>query len=178
MLAGKGSNHREPLGQTTHGFPSGEASLCFYSRHVPAVYFDERNNGSAVSYAIDFDACPSPVYSLGDGSFAMRNGLSGVIRVKIGRQGQVNTAICAANAETIVVRGHDLCRDLIGKVTLRTMCGYWWLAACPPMLSGGCWMPRWWPSPNMGWFSGGQSLTLPRHPNPCKAVPPDVDAVR
>ena len=47
----------------------------------------------------------------------MRNGLSGVIRVKIGRQVQVNTAISAANAETIVVRGHDLCRDLIGKVT-------------------------------------------------------------
>ena len=37
--------------------------------------------------------------------------------LKIGRQGQVASAISAANPDTIVVRGLDLCRELIGKVT-------------------------------------------------------------
>jgi citrate synthase len=36
--------------------------------------------------------------------------------MKIGRQDQRYTAICASNPATIVVRGHDLCADLIGKV--------------------------------------------------------------
>lgn len=36
--------------------------------------------------------------------------------MKIGRQADRNTAISAANAATIVVRGHDLCRDLIGRI--------------------------------------------------------------
>jgi citrate synthase len=38
--------------------------------------------------------------------------------VKIGRQGNPASAIATANAEMIVVRGHDLCKDLIGSVTL------------------------------------------------------------
>jgi citrate synthase len=38
--------------------------------------------------------------------------------VKIGRQRDPASAISTANADTIVVRGHDLCRDLIGAVTL------------------------------------------------------------
>ena len=37
--------------------------------------------------------------------------------MKIGRQSQTRSAISASNAETIVVRGLDLCRDLIGRVT-------------------------------------------------------------
>ncbi len=37
--------------------------------------------------------------------------------MKIGRQTQFSSAISTSNAETIVVRGHDLCRDLIGRVT-------------------------------------------------------------
>jgi citrate synthase len=37
--------------------------------------------------------------------------------MKIGSQGAKASAISASNAETIVVRGHDLCRDLIGKVS-------------------------------------------------------------
>ena len=36
--------------------------------------------------------------------------------MKIGRQDRRFTAICASNAETIVVRGHDLCAELIGRV--------------------------------------------------------------
>jgi citrate synthase len=38
--------------------------------------------------------------------------------VKIGRQRDPASAISTANAEMIVVRGHDLCRELIGSVTL------------------------------------------------------------
>jgi citrate synthase len=37
--------------------------------------------------------------------------------VKIGRQDQSSSAISASNAEAIVVRGRDLCRELIGRVT-------------------------------------------------------------
>jgi citrate synthase len=37
--------------------------------------------------------------------------------MKIGSQSVASSAICASNADTIVVRGYDLCRDLIGKVS-------------------------------------------------------------
>src|SRR5688572_22351327 len=37
--------------------------------------------------------------------------------MKIGSQAQRSSAISASNAETIVVRGHDLCRDLVGVIT-------------------------------------------------------------
>lgn len=37
--------------------------------------------------------------------------------VKIGSEKETCSAICTSNAETIVVRGFDLCRDLIGSVT-------------------------------------------------------------
>ena len=36
--------------------------------------------------------------------------------MKIGRQEHRSSAICASNADTIVVRGRDLCGELIGKV--------------------------------------------------------------
>lgn len=35
--------------------------------------------------------------------------------MKIGRQEHRHTAICGSNPETIVVRGHDLCGELIGR---------------------------------------------------------------
>ena len=38
--------------------------------------------------------------------------------MKIGRQSDPASAISTANADTIVVRGHDLCKDLIGALTL------------------------------------------------------------
>ena len=41
--------------------------------------------------------------------------------MKIGRQGNAASAISTANAETIVVRGHDLCEELIGAVTLKNV---------------------------------------------------------
>lgn len=37
--------------------------------------------------------------------------------MKIGKHTQPTTAICTANEHTIVVRGKDLCQDLIGKTT-------------------------------------------------------------
>ena len=38
--------------------------------------------------------------------------------MKIGRQSDPASAISTANADMIVVRGHDLCKDLIGSLTL------------------------------------------------------------
>ena len=37
--------------------------------------------------------------------------------LKIGTQAQRSTAISASNADTIVVRGHDLCKELVGAIT-------------------------------------------------------------
>jgi len=37
--------------------------------------------------------------------------------MKIGSQTFRSTAICASDAEVINVRGHDLCADLIGKLS-------------------------------------------------------------
>ena len=37
--------------------------------------------------------------------------------MKIGKNTVPRTAICTSDEDTIVVRGHDLCRDLIGKVS-------------------------------------------------------------
>ncbi len=37
--------------------------------------------------------------------------------MKIGSQADKSSAISASNADSIVVRGHDLCRDLIGRIT-------------------------------------------------------------
>lgn len=36
--------------------------------------------------------------------------------MKIGRQAHRSSAICTSNPETIIVRGHDLCGELIGRV--------------------------------------------------------------
>ena len=36
--------------------------------------------------------------------------------MKIGRQTQKSTAISTANAEAIIVRGRDLCSELIGRI--------------------------------------------------------------
>jgi citrate synthase len=44
--------------------------------------------------------------------------------MKIGRETIPRTAICAANGTTIVVRGRDLCAELIGR---RTFSEYFWL---------------------------------------------------
>lgn len=37
--------------------------------------------------------------------------------MKIGKHTVARTAICTSDEDTIVVRGHDLCRDLIGKLS-------------------------------------------------------------
>src|SRR6185436_15606863 len=47
----------------------------------------------------------------------MRNHRARGAIMKIGSQAQRSTAISASNADTIVVRGHDLCKELVGAVT-------------------------------------------------------------
>ena len=44
--------------------------------------------------------------------------------MRIGKQDQAFTAIATSDAETITVRAHDLCRDLIGQID---MTDYFWL---------------------------------------------------
>ena len=83
------------------------------------VYFDIRKSGSAASAAtIDTGVRTGPVYSIRDGRFAIRKTrLWRRSPLKIGRQKPSNSAISTSNADVIVVRGMDLCRDLIGQVT-------------------------------------------------------------
>jgi citrate synthase len=52
--------------------------------------------------------------------------------MRIGRQEQRQTAICASNPETIVVRGRDLCAELIGHVGFTE---YTWLLITAEMPS-------------------------------------------
>ena len=44
--------------------------------------------------------------------------------MRIGKQDQAFTAIATSDADTITVRGHDLCHDLIGKIGFSD---YFWL---------------------------------------------------
>lgn len=44
--------------------------------------------------------------------------------MRIGKQDDPHSAICTSDAERIVVRGRDLCRDIIGK---RNFTSYFWL---------------------------------------------------
>jgi citrate synthase len=44
--------------------------------------------------------------------------------MRIGKQDAPFTAICTSDAESITVRGHDLCRELIGKIDYTS---YFWL---------------------------------------------------
>ncbi|MFO1328835.1 MAG: citryl-CoA lyase [Rubrivivax sp.] len=54
--------------------------------------------------------------------------------MKIGRATVARTAICTSDDETIVVRGHDLCRDLIGRVSFAD---YVWLLVTGQMPGAG-----------------------------------------
>jgi hypothetical protein len=43
--------------------------------------------------------------------------------MRIGKQDQAHTAIATSDAESITIRGHDLCDDLIGRSTSPTISG-------------------------------------------------------
>src|SRR5215467_15240424 len=47
----------------------------------------------------------------------MRKAVRGGMHLKIGRQQQRSSAISSSNAETILVRGRDLVRELIGTLS-------------------------------------------------------------
>lgn len=42
--------------------------------------------------------------------------------MRIGKQDQSYTAIATSDAESITVRGYDLCSDLIGQIDLTDYC--------------------------------------------------------
>ncbi len=44
--------------------------------------------------------------------------------MRIGKQDQAFTGIATSDADSVTVRGHDLCRDLIGKLDFTE---YFWL---------------------------------------------------
>src|SRR5215472_15234283 len=47
----------------------------------------------------------------------MRKAVRGGMHVKIGRQDKRSSAISTSNAETILVRGRDLARELVGAIS-------------------------------------------------------------
>ena len=89
---------------------------------MSAVYFDMRKTErTAAAHLTGRDQRPQHA-SRGELKFAMRNlAKAGRKRggggVKIGSQKHRASAISASNPQTVVVRGFDLCRDLIGQIT-------------------------------------------------------------
>jgi citrate synthase len=74
------------------------------------VYFGIRKNGNAAARVLDSTAQPAAACSHFEVNFDIR-------KMKIGQQSERHTAISTSNAETILVRGRDLCADLIGRVS-------------------------------------------------------------
>ena len=72
--------------------------------------------------------------------------------MKIGGQEHRSSAISTSNADTIVVRGKDLCGELIGQVSFTD---YVWLLLTGEMPTPGaaprCSTRHWSRSPSMGW---------------------------
>ncbi len=71
--------------------------------------------------------------------------------MKIGKTTVVASAICGSDDQTIVVRGADLCRDLIGKISF---VDYFFLLVTgqrPGRRPAVCSMRRWWRSPSTAW---------------------------
>jgi citrate synthase len=60
---------------------------------------------------------PRSIYSFSESAFAIRKRVSqDEIRVKIGRQAHRSTSISTSNESVIVVRGHDLTGELLGRI--------------------------------------------------------------
>ena len=69
--------------------------------------------------------------------------------MKIGKQEHRSSALSTSSADTIVVRGKDLCQDLIGKVSFTEY--VWFLLTGEPAddrSSAACSIRRWSRSPN------------------------------
>ena len=71
--------------------------------------------------------------------------------MKIGRQEHRSSALSTSNADTIVVRGKDLCRELIGQVSFTEYVWFLLSGELPAPHSAACSMPRWSPLPSTAW---------------------------
>jgi citrate synthase len=77
--------------------------------------------------------------------------MTGKHTMKIGKATAPRSAICTSNEDTIVVRGHDLSRDLIGQVNFADYFFLLLTGKKPDAAPARCSTPRWWPSPNTAW---------------------------
>ena len=64
--------------------------------------------------------------------------------LKIGSQAQRSSAISASNAETIVVRGRDLCSELVGVISFTDHIWLLITGQLPARRSAACSTPPWW----------------------------------
>ena len=81
--------------------------------------------------------------------------------MKIGRQEYKSSALSTSSADVIVVRGKDLCRELIGKVGFTEYSGSCFVVRFHRHRSDACSMRRWSPLPNTAWCQrAGQSHDL------------------
>ena len=72
--------------------------------------------------------------------------------MKIGKATVPRTAICTSDEHTIVVRGRDLSKELIGKVSFVEHFFLLLTGQLPTRRRGrGARTPRWWPSPTTAW---------------------------
>ena len=88
---------------------------------MTAVYFDMRRNDSPSTVAhlttgagTGQHVRQSNLFSVSETGISIARGHGGM---KIGSQATRGSAISASSADAIVVRGHDLCRDLIGRIS-------------------------------------------------------------
>jgi hypothetical protein len=71
--------------------------------------------------------------------------------MKIGPDVKATTAISGSNPDTIVVRGSDLVRELIGRISFTDHVWLLITGRFRQTRSVVCWTPRWWRSPSTVW---------------------------
>jgi citrate synthase len=76
----------------------------------PSLFRYPKKGECGIRVVLDSHARPAAAYSHAEVYFDIR-------KMKIGAQDRRNTAISTSNANTILVRGRDLCVDLIGRVS-------------------------------------------------------------
>ncbi|MGH8722797.1 MAG: hypothetical protein ACREU4_12485, partial [Burkholderiales bacterium] len=89
-----------------------------WRRDIPRVYFDMRTSKSRPRAHLTRSARGGQHVRQSNLFSVYETGTvgAGAGEMKIGSQAAGKSAISASNADSIVVRGHDLCRDLIGRI--------------------------------------------------------------
>jgi len=109
----KTRDHESPLARPPIASRCG--NVLIFTRAIEPVYFDNRKSGRASSRQLT-PVHTRPICFGYRRSFRYAKVRAPGESVKIGRQDQRSSAISTSNQDTILVRGHDLARELIGTI--------------------------------------------------------------